>query len=128
MSSEPTLSEEIRAEVTRHHDEWDDRAEHLAIKGLYPGDLEDWSTQAAALEAQVARLTMALEVATRGWVRLPDFGDPHCRYCLGTGIGVANYAHTENCPVRVFYEALDKDESAAFWRQDKENGTIAPME
>lgn len=83
--------------------------EALFLKGcphcrrVLPRGADAW--ELLQLRAQNERLRAALEVATRGWVRKPDFGDPHCRYCGGTGVGVANYAHAEDCPVRVYDES-----------------------
>jgi hypothetical protein len=63
-------------------------------------------SRAAATEAALEALVAALEVATRGWVLMPTFGDPHCRYCRATGVGVADYRHTDTCPVAVYEAAL----------------------
>jgi hypothetical protein len=60
----------------------------------------------AATEAALGALVAALEVATRGWVRRPATGEPHCRYCRATGVGVADYRHTDTCPVAVYEAAL----------------------
>jgi len=50
---------------------------------------------------RIAALEAALEVATRGWVVLPEFGEPHCRYCRTLFHGTTPADHAADCPVRI---------------------------
>lgn len=50
---------------------------------------------------RIAQLEAALEVATFGWAVLPDFGEPHCRYCRTLFHGTTPADHAADCPVRV---------------------------